>query len=455
MAIERRMFLKQGGLALFSLGIAPGFLARTLFAETGASLRGRTLICIFQRGAVDGLAMVPPFGDRAYYAARRTIAISPPGRDGGALDLDGFYGLHPALDPLAPLYRNGELAIVHACGSPHPTRSHFEAQDYMETAAPGDRNVRDGWLNRALAATPCACGDGRTLADGAAHAADHAAGQAALAESAPLRGIAVGGDLPLALRGAVPTLAIPDLEQFGIGGSAGRGTVRARGRSRDRAPDPDAEAALAELYRGEEGLIAGAADESFDAVERLRRANPLQYEPVSGVSYPAGPFGRSLRQIAQLVKADVGLEVAFADVGGWDTHQAQGGSGGQLAVRLAQLGQGLRALHDDLGDRMADVVVLTMSEFGRTVAENGTGGTDHGHGTCMLALGGSVRGGRVVGPWPGLDRDALHEHRDLAITTDFRDVFAEIVVRHLEAERPAEVFPGHSIDAARFPGLLA
>jgi uncharacterized protein (DUF1501 family) len=201
-------------------------------------------------------------------------------------------------------------------------------------------------------------------------------------------------------------------------------------------------------------LIAGAADESFDAVERLRRADPLRYAPARGVTYPAGPFGRSLRQIAQLVKADVGLEVAFADVGGWDTHQAQGGSAGQLATRLAQLGQGLRALHDDLGDRMADVVVLTMSEFGRTVAENGTGGTDHGHGTCMLALGGPVRGGRVLGPWPGLDTDALHERRDLAITTDFRDVFAEIVVRHLQAERPAEVFPGHAIEPARFAGLL-
>ncbi|HEY7470737.1 MAG TPA: DUF1501 domain-containing protein [Gemmatimonadota bacterium] len=451
--IERRMFLKQGGLALFSLGVAPGFLARTLFAESGAARRGRTLICIFQRGAVDGLAMVPPFGDAAYSAARRTIAIPPPGRAGGALDLDGFYGLHPALDPLAPLYRSGEIAIVHACGSPHPTRSHFEAQDYMETAAPGERDVRDGWLNRALAATPCACHAGRTLADGAAHAADHAAGQAALAESAPLRGIAVGGELPLALRGAVPTLAIPDLEQFGIGAAAGGGALRARG-SRDRSPDPSAEAALAELYRGEEGLIAGAAEESFDAVERLRRADPLRYASAPGVTYPAGPFGRSLRQIAQLVKADVGLEVAFADVGGWDTHQAQGGSEGQLAARLAQLGQGLRALHDDLGDRMADVVVLTMSEFGRTVAENGTGGTDHGHGTCMLALGGPVSGGRVLGAWPGLDTDALHERRDLAITTDFRDVFAEIVVRHLQAERPDRVFPGHAIDPARFPGLL-
>ena len=448
MAIERRMFLKQGGLALLSLGMPPGFLARTLFAESRAARSKRTLICIFQRGAVDGLAMVPPFGEEAYFAARRTTAIPKPGAPGGAIDLDGFFGLHPALDPLAPLYSRGEVAIVHACGSPHPTRSHFEAQDYLETAAPGDREVRDGWLNRTLGATGCAC-EGRTLADGAAHAADHAAGQAALAESSPLRGIAVGGDLPLALRGRVPTLAIPDLERFGIDQDPARGGSRARSAS------PDAEAALAELYRGEEGLIAGAADESFDAIERLRRADPLRYAPAAGVEYPGGPFGRSLRQIAQLVKADVGLEVAFADVGGWDTHQAQGGSGGQLALRLGQLGQGLRALHDDLGDRMEDVVVLTMSEFGRTVAENGTGGTDHGHGTCMLALGGPVRGGRILGAWPGLDGDALHEGRDLAITTDFRDVFAEIVVRHLRAERPAEVFPGHPVDPARFPSLLA
>jgi len=439
MSMTRRLFVKSGALALVALGAPPGFVTRSLFARARRRLGGKSLVCVFQRGAVDGLNMVVPFGDPAYARARRSIAVAAPARASGsaAIDLDGYFGLHPALEPLADLYRRGDLAALHAVGSPHPTRSHFEAQDYMETAVPGDKSVADGWLNRALVASSpdgCAACRGRTLADGRAHAADHATGQRALG-TATLRGVALAPALPKALRGSHPALAIPGLEDLGLPGGS--------------------EGAFARLWRAEEGdVVAGAADEAFEALARLREADPGRYRSAPGVAYPRGRFGESLRQVAQLVKSDVGVEMAFVDIGGWDTHVAQGGAEGQLANRLSELGRGLRALHDDLGDRMEDVVVLTMSEFGRTVAENGSGGTDHGHATCMLAMGGSVRGGRVVGRWPGLGREALYEGRDLAVTTDFRDLFAEVAERHLGVAEVDRIFPGYRVDPDRYPGVV-
>ena len=444
--LSRRTLVRQGGLALLALGLPPAFLTRSLLAETRAP-RKKTLICIFQRGAVDGLHMVVPFAEKAYHARRRATALPAPSRNGqGVLELDGFFGLHPALGPLHELYSSGELALVHAVGSPHPTRSHFDAQDFMETATPGVKSTREGWLNRVLQATGCAGCEGRTLADGRAHAADHEAGQVAMAsgaaaDAASLRGVAMGSALPLALRGAHPALAIEDLARFGVAG--GR--------------DAALEETFARVYRTDAGsVISGAADEAFQAIELLKRLDPQRYAPAPGVSYPAGEFGRALSQIAQLVKADAGVEIAFADLGGWDTHQVQGGLEGQLATRLGELGRGLRALHDDLGDRMDDVVVMTMSEFGRTVAENGSGGTDHGHATCMMVLGGGVKGGRVLGEWPGLEPEQLHEGRDLAVTTDFRDVFGEVVMRHLGANEAtaARVFPGYGVKPAQFRGIL-
>lgn len=438
--INRRIFLKQGTVGLLAIGLPPAFLARTLLADTPSGGRQKTVVFIFQRGAVDGLNMVVPFAEKAYYRVRRSIAVPQPARGdvGSAIDLDGSFGLHPSLAPLHDLYGEGELAIVHACGSPHPTRSHFDAQDFMESGTPGVKSTRDGWLNRLLSENACSC-DGRTLADGAAHSADHASGQAGMAGSSPLRGVALGAEMPRALRGSYPTVAIADLERFGIAG----------GRS------PELESIFERMYRSAENdVIAGAAGESFEAIELIRRTDPLQYRPRAGVEYPGGDFGRSLRQIAQLIKAEVGLEVAFTDIGGWDTHLAQGGAQGQLANRMTELGRGIRAFHDDLGVRMEDVVVVTMSEFGRTVAENGSGGTDHGHGNCMLILGGTTAGGRVLGRWPGLEREQLHEGRDLAITTDFRDVFAEVVSGHLGAERLERVFPGYRIDSSRFAGVL-
>jgi uncharacterized protein (DUF1501 family) len=439
----RRAFVRSGSLALVALGLPPAFLTRTLRADQPR--RAKTLITIFQRGAVDGLSMVPPFGDRAYGARRRLTHVPAPGRDGtGALDLDGFFGLHPALGPLHPLFTTGHLAIVHAVGSPHATRSHFDAQDYMETATPGVKSTRDGWLNRVLRHTACARCDGRPFDNGAPHTPDRAAGQAGLAlapQHASLRGIALGPAVPRSLRGAAPALALTDLQQFAVG------TPRTGG---------DAQRTFERLYdAGTHDLVTGAAGDAFEAARLLRAIAAQPYRPAAGVQYPNGAFGRSLQQIAQLVKSDVGVEIAFTDIGGWDTHQNQGGVQGQLAARFAELARGIRALHDDLGSRMSDVVLLTMSEFGRTVAENGTGGTDHGHATCMFALGGAVAGGRVLGQWPGLEREQLYEGRDLARTTDFRDVFAEIAMRHLGTRELDRVFPGYAVTPARFRGVMA
>jgi uncharacterized protein (DUF1501 family) len=441
--LTRRAFFRSSGLALVALGLPPEFVTRSLLAETHGAVRNKTLICIFQRGAVDGLSMVVPFGEKAYHARRRSIALAAPTRTGpGVRDLDGFFGLHPSLEPLHALYARNELAIVHAVGSPHPTRSHFEAQDFMETGTPGVKSTRDGWLNRVLSETQCADCSGRTLDDARAHASDHAAAQAGMAthpSTRSSRGIAMGASLPRSLRGEHPALAIDDLDRFGVAG--GR--------------DPALEEAFARAYLAEGGdLVASAAEDAFHAIRLLRGIDFTRYRTTAGVEYPRGTFGRSLRQIAQLIKADVGVEIAFADIGGWDTHQAQGGLEGQLANRFAELARGIRALHDDLGDRMDDVVLLTMSEFGRTVAENGSGGTDHGHANCMLVMGGGVNGGRVLGEWPGLEPEQLHQGRDLALTTDFRDVFAELVSGHLGADRLDRVFPGYGIDRARWKSIL-
>ena len=416
--MKRRAFVRHGALALLALGLPPDFLTRSLLAQSTAGAKKKTLICIFQRGAVDGLSMVTPFGERDYYARRRSIAVPAPSSSGGNLiDLDGFFGLHPALQPLHDLFKRNELGIIHAVGSPHPTRSHFDAQDFMETATPGVKSTKDGWLNRALA-----------------HAADHAVGQTALGAQS-LRGVAMGAALPKSLRGKQPALAIQDLNRFGIAGGMQQDFEKA--------------------YNTEAGTVIGnATDGAFDAIRILRGANLAQYRPASGVEYPQGEFGRSLSQVAQLIKSGVGVEIAFVDIGGWDTHQAQGGADGQLARRLNEMARGIRALYDDLGDRMDDVVVLTMSEFGRTVAENGSGGTDHGHGTCMFVAGGAVNGGKMLGEWPGLAPEQLYQGRDLAVTTDFREVFAELAARHLGAQQLDQVFPGWTAPVKSRPLVL-
>jgi uncharacterized protein (DUF1501 family) len=397
--ISRRIFLKNGGLALVSLGFAPAFLARTVAASDA---RRRVLITIFQRGAVDGLNMIVPFGERAYYDARPTLAIARPGASpDAAVDLDGFFGLHPRLAPLEPLFRARQLAIVHACGSPDATRSHFDAQDYMETATPGVKSTQDGWLNRYL------------------HAREHQA-------ATPFRAVALCPQLPRALQGTEPALAIGQIAQFGIRGEMSPSSFES------------------EYAAAADTVLRSTGRDAFAAVRMLKVANPAQYTPANGAEYPRSAFGQALRQIAQLVKADVGLEIAFAESGNWDHHVNEGAAVGQLATRLDDLARGIAALVRDLGDRMADVVVLTMSEFGRAVAENGNRGTDHGHGNAMMVLGGSVRGGKVYGRWPGLAREQRFEGRDLSVTTDFRAVFSEVVRGHLGLDSSAAIFPGFS-----------
>jgi len=412
---SRRVFVKNGAFALVSLGFAPSFVARTAFAA-GASARSKRLIAIFQRGAVDGLNVVVPFGDKEYYRARPAIAIARPGGDDGAVDLDGFFGFNPRLRPLKPFWDARQLAVVHACGSPDNTRSHFDAQDYMETATPGVKSTADGWLNRYLQARR-------------------------LETPTPFRAVALTTQLPRMLQGTAPALAINQLEQFGIRGGQASAMVAASFES--------------QFAAAADQVLNSTGREAFDAIKILKGTNPSAYRPAAGAEYPRTPFGQALKQIAQLSKADVGLEVAFADVGGWDTHVNQGSSQGQLAARLDDFGRGIAALVTDLGDQMEDTIVLTMSEFGRAVKENGNRGTDHGHGNAMIAIGGAIAGGRVHGRWPGLAVNQRYEGRDLAVTTDFRDVFGEIVVRHLGVKDARTIFPGYSIDAARFPGLVS
>ena len=411
-----------GGLVLLGFGPIPRFLVRTARAEA-LRTRPKVLIAIFQRGAVDGLSMVVPHGDPEYYRARGSIAIGRPaaGNPETAIDLDGYFGLHPALDSLRPLWDVRRLALVHACGSPDTTRSHFDAQDYMESGTPGVKSTPDGWLARGVEALP-------------------------RASAAPFRAVALGSQLPRILRGEAGALAIRNVADFDVNadpGPMGRGAV-------------DARRGFESMYeQGVRDLLYGTGRETFEAVKILQRARPERLAPAHGAQYPRGRFGESLKQIAQLIRGRLGLEVAFTDIGGWDTHAAQGNERGQLAARFREFGEGLAALDRDLGDHMEDVVVLTMSEFGRTVSENGNRGTDHGHATAMLVLGGPVKGGRVLGRWPGLGPEQLFEGRDLAVTTDFRALFAEVAVRHLGVPDSAPLFPGFALDPACYPGVLA
>jgi uncharacterized protein (DUF1501 family) len=399
---SRRVFMKNGGLALLSLGFAPAFLARTV--EAAGIARRKILITVFQRGAVDGLNMIVPFGERDYYAARPSIAVQRPGAADGAVDLDGFFGLHPRLASLKPLWDSKQLAIVHATGSPDGTRSHFDAQDYMESGTPGVKSTQDGWLNRYL------------------HAKEHA-------EATPFRAVALAPQMPRSLQGLEPALAIGQIGQFGIRAGQSTDMVQASFES--------------EYAAAADKVLNKTGGQAFDAVRMLKAADPSKYQPENGADYPRSGYGEALRQIAQLVKADVGLEVAFAEAGGWDTHVNQGSSAGQLAGRLDDFARGIAALARDLGDRMSDVVILTMSEFGRAVAENGNRGTDHGHGNAMMIIGGqNVRGGKVYGRWPGLAREQRYDGRDLAVTTDFRSVFAEVVTGHLGVTDTRTIFPG-------------
>lgn len=412
----RRAFLKNGALALVGTASIPSFLTRAVMAQaTAASASRRKLVVIFQRGAADGLNIVVPHAEPSYFQMRPTIAIPQQ----QIIDLDGFFGLHPAMAPLKPLWDQKHLAIVHAAGSPDMTRSHFDAQDYMESGTPGVKATEDGWLNRALQAE-----DERRRE-----------------KETPFRAVALTAEMPRTLEGRVPALALNRLRDFHVGGPAqSNGSLQSSFES---------------LYdQSADAMLRGAGREMFDGARMLQATDPGRYVPAAGAKYPRGPFGDSMRQIAQLLKANLGVEAAFADIGGWDHHQNEGSVNGQLAERLREFSQSLSAFWTDMGTHAEEVVVVTMSEFGRTVRENGTRGTDHGHANVMFVMGGLVRGGRVYGRWPGLAPEQLNEGRDLAATTDFRQVLAEAAFKQIGARDLNLTFPGAEMEPRRFLNIL-
>ena len=425
--MTRRNFIQTAGLGVAAIGtsslmpnILTGF-SGSVSADAKTKTSSKVLVCLFQRGAADGLNIVVPFTERSYYDLRPTLAIPEPksGNPKAAINLDGKFGFHPTLAPLKPYFDKGQLAVIHAAGSPDATRSHFDAQDYMESGTPGRKSTTDGWLNRYLAAS-VEPGD------------------------TPFRGVALTQLTPRSMQGAADVVAMANIGSFNL---------RAGSNS-------SVKSSFEEMYaQSATDALRGTGHDTFDAVNFLRKANPEQFKVENGADYPRGELGNSLRQIAQLIKADVGLEVAFAEMGGWDTHNNQGDPGngqgvGRLSRLLRDFGGSLAAFAQDLGPRMQDVVVLTMTEFGRTARQNGTGGTDHGHASCMFVLGGPVKGGKVYGQWPGLGANDLYEGRDLAVTTDFRDVVAEVLTRHMGAHNLRSVLPGYTVNEKNFRGLL-
>jgi len=413
MSITRRVFLRNSGLAIVGTAAVPGFLARAAWGAVDQGMRNKRLVVIFQRGAADGLNIVVPHAEPQYYAMRPSINIPRQ----AVLDLDGFFGLHPALAPFQPLWQQRLLAIVHAAGSPDPNRSHFDAQDFMESGTPGIKSTDDGWLNRSLRSLP------------------HPS------QKSPFEAIAMGPSIPRILSGVEPAIAMNNINDFTVGGRGAKAS-------------PVANAFEAMYDHSVDAVLHGTGEETFDAVKMLKAADPGKYKPAPGADYPKGRFGDSLRQLAQLIKANLGVQVAFADIGGWDHHVNEGAAEGQLANVLREFSQSLTAFWTDLGDLGEDTVVVTMSEFGRTARENGNRGTDHGHANVMFVLGGPVKGGKVYGRWPGLDQSQLYEGRDLALTTDFRRVLGEAVARHLGNKNLSEVFPGFENQPGKFVRIL-
>jgi uncharacterized protein (DUF1501 family) len=413
MSITRRVFIRNGMLAVAGTSAVPSFLSRAAWGTTVASTRNKRLVVIFQRGAADGLNIVVPHAETQYYSMRPSINIPRQ----AVIDLDGFFGLHPALAPFQPLWQQRHLAIVHAAGSPDPNRSHFDAQDFMESGTPGIKSTENGWLNRSLRELP------------------------GPAQKTPFEAIAMGPSIPRILSGIEPAIAMNNINDFAVGGRSAKSS-------------PVASAFEAMYDHSVDAVLHTTGEETFDAVKMLKSADPLKYKPAPGADYPKGRFGDSMRQLAQLIKAELGVQVAFADISGWDHHVNEGATEGQLANVLHDFSQSLAAFWTDLGDLGEDTVVVTMSEFGRTARENGNRGTDHGHANVMFVFGGPVRGGKVYGRWPGLDQSQLYEGRDLALTTDFRQVLGEAVARHMGNKNLGEVFPGYENQPGKFLRLL-
>lgn len=410
MVTSRRKFLESiGGLGVVGLSKAlfPAWMPRMVFSPTFQPNGSRdVLVAIFQRGGMDGLNAVIPFGEgAAYYDRRPTIAIPEPnGGDFSAIDLDGYFGLHPALRPLKDVYDAGQLAIIHGAGSPDPSRSHFDAMEFMERGTPGDKSTASGWINRHLQT-------------------------ASWQNDSPFRAIGMGAMQPTSLRGPVSSLSLKSIADFHLQGREDQLSSIQR--------------TLSGLYsvQAPAEILDGQAVNVFSTMELLSQISAEDYQPEFGAEYPDSEFGMGLKQIAQLIKANVGLEVACIDIGGWDTHEEQGGAEGQFANLLDDLGRGLAAFYADMADHMAHISVVSMSEFGRRVEENASHGTDHGHGNVMFVMGGGVSSG-VYGRWAGLSEDAL-DNGDLAVTTDYRDVLTEIVAKRLLNPALSDIFPNY------------
>jgi uncharacterized protein (DUF1501 family) len=403
----RRDFLASLGTIGISKAFFPWWMPRLAFRPNQQAAPGDVLVCIFLRGGIDGLSAIVPYGDGAnYYEARPTLAVPEPGSSpNAAVDLNGYFGLHPAFAPLKDIYSAGALSVIHATGSIDPSRSHFDAMQFMEYGTPGDKTTGTGWVGRHLQS-------------------------AAWQSDSPFRAVGMGAMVPSSLRGSVTPLSLRSIADFHLRGREGE--LRR------------AQQTLSQLYSVEApaDALGSQAKMVFETVDILQSLSAVGYQPSNGADYPADDmgFGMGLRQIAQLIKADVGLEVACIDLGGWDTHENQGTTDGQFNELLSVLGRGLNAFYTDMQDRMGNITVVTMSEFGRRVQENASQGTDHGHGNFMLLMGGGVNGGQVYAKWPTLAPEALDDG-DLKITTDYRDVLTEVVTQRLLNPAVDQVFP--------------
>lgn len=412
--ISRCDLLRRTGILARGMLTWPHWMPRIALAPRDAAKQGDVLVCVFMRGAADGLNLVVPHGDKDYYAARSTLALAQPNPNNAnaVIDLNGFFGLHPNLRPFKEIYDAGALAVVHAAGSPDPTHSHFDAMDFMERGTPGEKSIPTGWIGRHLQ-------------------------QLATNNQSPFRAVGIGSLLQQSLRGPVQATALQSIADFHWQGD-------------QRKVEP-IQTALASLYEGDD-LVEAEEPQTLQAMRDLAEVASSQYTPANSAQYPNTPFGKSLMTVVQLIKSGMGLEVACVDLGGWDTHVQEGTVGdGQMPKLIAEFAKGLAAFYTDLQAEMKHITLVAMSEFGRRVQENSDHGTDHGHGNVMFVMGGGIKGGQVYGDWPGLGRDQLYGPGDLAITTDFRDVLGEIVQKRLANPNLEAVFPGY--DDFNFRGL--
>jgi uncharacterized protein (DUF1501 family) len=409
---SRRDFLKYAAASVAALNLVPwqlpAWMPRLAFAPEGQAPNGDVLLCVFMRGGVDGLNVVIPHADSNYFDLRPQLAIPAPssGKDNTSIDLDGFFGLHPALRGLKDVWDNHALAIIHAAGSPDPTHSHFDAMDYMERGTPGEKSIPTGWIARHLQSINTD-------------------------NNSPFRAVGMGAILQSSLRGPVQATVLQSIADFHLQGRL--------------SAISEIQKDLAALYNLDVNKpLDDAAAQTWKAIDMLAKINPQTYKPANGASYPGSNYGLALQQVAQLIKSEVGLEVACVDIGGWDTHSGQGSiTDGTLPRLLQEFGNGLEAFYKDLGDLNKRVTTVTMSEFGRRAYENSSGGTDHGHGNIMFIMGNGIKGGKVYCDWPGLSKDQLYGPGDLGVTTDFRDVLAEIVQNRLLNAQLDQVFPGY------------